>query len=247
MAGDQRLAALPGSGRAAKGRLWRIPSPTTSRRLPGEERRHRIEEQPAQLGELRPGGDLGLAAAAAGEEIAGPARHLLDLGAPGQLEALQGIGRDGPEEAPLLAQPVLQQQGVAVEQLALDLGGAPGPRLGQGGVAGIAGAQAGPHPVELVPAAPELRLDRPQQLRGGGVLGQAGLAGDQDVDLVLELPLAGVELRGGSAAAESVPPAASPSSSERASDRSLTSRAAAAWPAAGAFRCISINRSIRKS
>jgi hypothetical protein len=67
-----------------------------------------------------------------------------DLGAPRQLEALQGIGSDGPEEAPRLAQPVLQQQRLTVEQPALDFRGAPGPRLGQGGVGDVcsAGCQA---------------------------------------------------------------------------------------------------------
>ena len=58
--------------------------------LARQKRRDRIEEQPAQLRELQPGGGLGLVAAAAGEEITGLLRHLLDHGAPGELEARLG-------------------------------------------------------------------------------------------------------------------------------------------------------------
>ncbi len=206
MAGDQRLAGFdPLKARlrqSGEGQALEDAVAHHQQALARQQGGDRPEEQPAQLGERALGGDLDRAVAAAGEEIAGHARHALDLGAPGELEALQGIGSDGPKEAPLLPQPVLQQQGVAVEQPALDLGGAPGPRLGQGGVAGIAGAQPGPHPVELGPAAPELRLDRPQLLRGDSVLAQVGLTGDEDVDLLLDLPLVGTELRSGSAVAK---------------------------------------------
>ena len=196
MAGDQRLGGAR-LGQSGEGEALEDAVAHHQQAFAREEPCHRIEEQPAQLGELAAGGGLGPAAAPAPG-----AGGVLDLGAPGEHESLQGIGRDGPQEAPPLAQPVLQQQGVAVEQ-ALDLGGLRGPRLGQGGVAGIAGPQTGPHPIEILPTAPEFPLDRPQLLQGGGrVQAQAGLAGDQRFDLPLDLLLAGAELRVSAAPAE---------------------------------------------
>ena len=173
MAGDQRLAGasdgarLPATPRRAG--PGGAPSPTTNRRLPGSSVSDRAEEQGAQPGERRRGGVLGFAAAA-GEAIAGLAHQRLDRGAPGssKLSREPGVTRPAGQ---LRSSPsrYSQQQGVAVEQ-ALDLGRARGARLGEGGVARVAGAQLGADPVELVPAARQLLLDR-LQLRGEGVGG----------------------------------------------------------------------------
>jgi len=83
------------------------------------------------------GGGLGAFwVAAAGGGAVEALNRLGEFGAAGEDMDLQAVGGDGPEVAALVAEGVLQQQGVGVEDLLLDLWGAEGLGILQGGVGG---------------------------------------------------------------------------------------------------------------